>query len=185
MFVAFVGTAALTGCQNEEIGRYTVPKPPTVAEPEAKVRLLAVIVPSKTKTWFFKFTGATPLVKEHEADFRKLVQSVRLDDNSEEKPITWTLPEGWSFERSTRPLRYGTFTIGKGDKAPEVLLSALGREFGSELDNVNRWRKEIGLKPATQAELPKMIKVDEVGGVRVVFVDLNGPGGTGGMGMGR
>lgn len=173
----------LAGCQGDEIQRYQVPKPETYPEPEAKVRLLAAIFPAKDQTWFFKFMGPSAAVKEHQAAFDRFVRSVRFTDR-EDEPITWTLPEGWKYERGKDPLTYGTFRFGTPDKPSRVTLSVLGKEFGSLLDNINRWRGQIGLKPAPQSELTKLSKMEEVNGVQAIFVDMGGPGG-GNMGMGR
>lgn len=183
LLLSSLGVPCLLGCLGDEIKRYQVPKPETHPEPEPKVRLLAAIFPAKDRTWFFKFSSPTGVVKENEGAYNRLVRTVRLADD-EEKPISWTLPDGWRFERSNKPLRYGTFQFGPPDRPVEVTLSALGREAGTLLDNVNRWRKEIGLKPAAQAELPKLTRSDEINGVAVILVDMAGPGG-GNMGMGR
>jgi hypothetical protein len=58
----------------------------------------------------------------------------------------------------------------------KVTLTALGREAASVLDNVNRWRGQVGLKPTTEPELAAITRSLDVDGRAVTLVDLAGPG---------
>lgn len=65
-------------------------------------------------------------------------------------PIHWTIPAGWK-ELPATSIRIGNFLIaGDNDKKAEVAITSFPGRVGTELDNVNRWRREIGLEPLDQ-----------------------------------
>ena len=55
------------------------------------------------------------------------------------------------------------------------LLIKLG---GTLLDNVNRWRKEVGLAEVTEAQLPQVVTEISLGSKKAYQVDFRGPGGV-------
>lgn len=90
-------------------------------------------------------------------------------------PIAYKTPDGWT---ETGP-RGGFVPIltafDVGGKA-ETTVIVMGGGTGGELDNVNRWRGQVGLGPTTAAELakgpPREVKV---GGEAGKYYDLSGP----------
>ncbi len=50
-------------------------------------------------------------------------------------------------------LRQAAFVVDRGGKRAEVTLIALGPQSGSLVDNVNRWRNQIGLPPWTEQQV--------------------------------
>jgi hypothetical protein len=168
-----VGISALLliGCQNDEIRSYTVPK--------QEVRMLAAIVPHGERTWYFKLSGPVQEVGEHKAEFRRFVESSQFSDSSDQ-PLTWTsIPEGWVREHESK-LRYATFRLGASGHPLELTVIPLGKESGSLLDNVNRWRKQLGLAPAAEADLPKLVEETKVGDGIAKLVDFTGNPSAGG-----
>lgn len=176
------------GCgSNDEIKTYQVKKPadnpaaasqaePT-AEGPAKVRLLGAIIPIKDGNWFVKFSGPTEVIDAHEKEFDAFVNSIRVADDPR-KPPTYTAPSGWK-EQPARQMRLVTFAVDDKPNSPQVYIST---PFGgSVLDNVNRWREEVGAKRATAAELPSVTKELLLGTTVAYRVDARGPGGKGGM----
>jgi hypothetical protein len=83
------------------------------------------------------------------------------------------VPEGWRQE-SGSDLRYATFRLGPKDSSLELTVIPLGREAGSILANVNRWRQQIGLKPVSEAELSQVSKQLKIDGISVTWVDMTG-----------
>jgi len=156
-----------SGCQNDEIRSYQVAKPEKI-----ELRLLAAMFQHGERTWFIKLMGPAAEVNEHKEAFDRFLQSVQFSDKTE-TPITWTVPEGWREERGSK-LRYATFHLESKNQSLEVTVVALGREAGTLLANVNRWRGQIGLAPATQAELGKVSKEVKVHGVAGTLVDMAG-----------
>jgi hypothetical protein len=65
--------------------------------------------------------------------------------------LTWTLPKGWT-EKRAGGMRYATLTppvAGRIDASVVVLPGPAG----GELQNVNRWRNQIGLPPIEEGAL--------------------------------
>ena len=60
--------------------------------------------------------------------------------------LEWKAPESWVRE-ADRPMREATWTIRGGSGPVEVILSRWAGGAGRPLENVNRWRGQIGLDP--------------------------------------
>jgi hypothetical protein len=178
VIVCGLGLAALAGCQSgDDIQHYRVPKPETHPEPEPKVRLLAAIFAHGDSTWFFKFMGPTADVKAHEAEYDRFVHSLRFTDQ-EDKPLTWTLPDGWMHEAGKSPLRFATFRFGTREQPLELTVVKLDGEAGSLMPNINRWRGQIGLKPTGEEGVKKVARTEKINGVNAILVEMSGPGGA-------
>lgn len=161
----------LAGCQGgDDITHYQVPRP---KDREVERLLGAILSQQDGESWFFKFTGPSSLVTEHQKDFSAFMQTVRLDDNADAVP-TWKLPDGWKEEKA-QGLRFATLRFG-----PEQSLEiTVGRAGGSVLANVNRWLGQIGLgSAATETELrdQKLVQEVTIHDRKVFLVDLTGPG---------
>src|SRR5262245_46461894 len=81
----------LTGCRDDEITHYKVPRQET---PDPSIRFLGVIVPHEERTWFFKLVGPVSVVEEQRATFDKFLDTVRFTEKPD-TPVTWDTPEGW------------------------------------------------------------------------------------------
>ena len=178
LLLPFLGLllAALLGCEKDEIRHYQATRleiPPDAA-PAAPTptRMITAIFPHKDRTWFFKLTGAPEEVERHKEEFEHFIQSVRFTTKGD-PPITYTVPQGWQRGQGDA-LRFATFRFGSKEKPLEVSITPLGREAGSLLDNVNRWRKQLELKPIDEAELSKEIREINVDEIKVTMVDLTG-----------
>ncbi|MFO0848714.1 MAG: hypothetical protein U0871_09190 [Gemmataceae bacterium] len=177
---------AVVGCgPSDDIKTYSVPKDklaptaptgaaPAVATGPDKVRLLGAIIPAAGgSSYFVKMTGTPEALEPHAAAFEEFVKSVDVSST----PPKYTPPAGWK-QGPAKAMRLVTFLVGDGDKPLEAYLS---EPFaGSVLDNVNRWRNEVGAKPVTEAELPTAAK-ELPGPAKKYLIDVRGPGGSGGM----
>lgn len=168
-----VFVAVLAGCESEPIQTYKVPKSEPAPEPVATVRMLGAIFPAGEQSWFFKLSGPIDAVGKLEKPFEALVTSVKLVEG---KP-SWTNPEGWR-QLPGEGLRFATVKTGPDDAALEVTVGSAG---GSLRGNVDRWRGQIGLKPARGREMEATTRAIDADGIKGTFVDLRGPGGAGGM----
>lgn len=193
--VALVAIAlAQAGCRPApEVSKYTAPKdPPDLNaisdEPgpnEPTVRVLGAIAPaSEPGEWyFFKFqapkmgqTYPPKAIERHAAEFEAFLRSLRFHPD---KPPTWTVPAGWrEVDVPTQFKRIATFRMRKSETTVDLAVSASG---GSLLENINRWRGQVGAEPITEAEIDTKNRVLTVDGRRVVVVDVRGTGGKGGM----
>jgi hypothetical protein len=169
LLVVASSAAVLVGCQTDEIRTYQVPKPDMT-------RLLGAILPHGENTWFFKVSGPGTVVNGQAEEFANFLQSLRFDDGAD-KPLSWTLPEGWKTDRAERKDRYATIRIG--DKDPlELSITKLGREgqASSIIANVNRWRGQLALPPIAEDELGTVSKEFKLGSDTVTVVSLEGAG---------
>jgi hypothetical protein len=68
-------------------------------------------------------------------------------------PIRWTTPAGW---REVPPdgIRLGNFAVqGQDGGKAEVAITSFPGSVGAELDNVNRWRRELRLAPIGESDV--------------------------------
>jgi hypothetical protein len=67
--------------------------------------------------------------------------------------IHWTAPAHWTVQPKTS-MRAGSFAAkgAKGGSA-DISIIPIPGESGTELDNINRWRGQVGLGPVTEGEL--------------------------------
>src|SRR5687768_7590353 len=55
------------------------------------------------------------------------------------------VPAGWEQDPRQRMMREATFNVGDPAKKTEVVITKLPNLSGGLLDNVNRWRGQVGL----------------------------------------
>lgn len=92
-----------------------------------------------------------------------------------ETRISSSVPQGW-VQEEPRPFRAVSFQIGQGDKAAEVIVSKLPASgSGSRIDNINRWRGQVGLAPLAENQ-PQPSQPIKVGGTDGALFDFVGPG---------
>jgi hypothetical protein len=176
----------LLGCQKDEIQHYRVPKEDTGSKAETKegapARLFGVIVPRGNRTWFFKLSGPATPVEAQKDTFDHFMASVRFKDQVD-KPVSWTVPEGWKEEAGGSAFRYATLRFQSQDVPLELTVTFFQGEGGSLLANVNRWRGQLNLPPITEAKLGEMTKPIEIDGNKATYVDMIGTAAAGGGGM--
>jgi hypothetical protein len=80
--------------------------------------------------------------------------------HSTSSSLTFDVPDGWEPGKAST-MRAASFAVT--DAGQQVDISAL-RAGGNELDNVNRWREQVGLEAVTQAELDETVREIEVDG---------------------
>lgn len=194
----------LAGCgQYDDITRYTVPKlepipiagvatgplrSGTMLTPASGPQAtLGAIVPLDEVGWFFKLTGPPEAVLQHQAEFDAFVRSLRFSAGPDPKP-SWDLPAGWQ-QRPGEGLRYATLRVGSHDPPLELTVIPLPRVSAEKekyvLDNVNRWRTQVGLEPIAVSDLAGQTQTLTVDGRAVTTVLLVGPGAGGNQGAGR
>ena len=87
-------------------------------------------------------------------------------------PIQWTLPDGWQ-QLAPDGIRIGNLAVpGKNGGNATVAITSFPGDVGTELDNVNRWRQQLGLAPVEQREVSsESVTVDSSDGK---LFDLSG-----------
>jgi hypothetical protein len=196
------------GCADDDIVRYQIPKQkdidrlnpaasPTAEEDAAHdvstpaaarepAQMLAAIVPHGELGWFFKLTGPPDAVGPQRERFESFLESLTFAD--EGSAPQWTLPEGWSAQPGSG-LRYATLLIEDAQPPLELSVTSLagpapGEEEEYLLDNINRWREQLGLAKIDAGELGNESRSVACQGATATLVDLTGEMAAGG-GMGR
>ena len=164
---------------------------PKGADPAKDGRIIAAIAPTATQTLFFKMRGNADLTEAQKPDFIKWVAAVcnaqtetRSPQTAEAPPqestapqLKWKTPEGWT-EIPASSMRYASFSAAEsnGEKIDISVVTFPG-DGGSDVDNVNRWRQQIGLPP-----IPNDLKASDAAQLKspdATFetVDIAGPKG--------
>lgn len=88
--------------------------------------------------------------------------------------LQWKLPAGWQ-EVPAGQMRLASFrVVGEGGKQADVSIIPLPGLAGRDLDNVNRWREQVGLPPVTEEEVAKVAEPLEIAGLKAQLYDQAG-----------
>jgi hypothetical protein len=89
--------------------------------------------------------------------------------------IRWELPHGWG-EGLPSTMRYASFsaTQENGEKVDISVVTFPG-DGGNDLDNVNRWRQQIGLAGVDAGELNSIIAPFQSNQINFSIADMIGP----------
>ena len=101
--------------------------------------------------------------------------SATADAGASERPaVPWTVPAGWE-EKPASGMRVASYGVKRPDgRSADISVVAMGGGAGGELENVNRWRDQIGLEPATEADLAGLRSIIPAGNRQVVVYELDG-----------
>jgi len=127
------------------------------AESSAPTRMVVAIFQRAEAAWFFKITGALEEVAQSESAWQPFIDSIKFESKgSGERPV-WKLPEGWSLGGKAQMV-FAILEIP--DTEAEIRISRLGGQQDL-LSNVNRWRGQLSLPPATAGGLEKNLTVKQ------------------------
>ena len=88
--------------------------------------------------------------------------------------LHWTLPVSW-HETARGEMRLASFSVkSENGQTADVSIIALPGMAGGDLNNVNRWRGQVGLSPIAEEELAKLAESVDVGGFAGVLFDQAG-----------
>jgi hypothetical protein len=161
---------------------------PKDADPAKDGRIVAAIAPGGTSALFFKMRGNADLAEAQKPDFIKWVAAVcneqpesrspqmaaMASQNSGAPQIKWNTPEGWT-EIPPSSMRYASFSVSGEDGAKiDISIVTFPGEGGSDADNVNRWRGQIGLAPLDGKQIEAMIVPMNPGSANFSTVDIVG-----------
>lgn len=174
---ALLTVAVLVGCEPApQVSRYTAEKDPyakAVDEPvpgEPRDRILGAIAPAggKDQWYFLKITSTPKAIEPRLAEFDAIVASLKFAGDT----ATWTLPPGWKevVVKSTVP-RMATLRSETDGKIVDLAVSQIG---GDLLENINRWRDQVGQPAITADEIKTKCRTMTVDGREVIIVDVSG-----------
>jgi hypothetical protein len=182
-----VTAVAATGCKPEPaVSKYTAPHTPVEASPEpdlpedpaAGERILGLVAPAagpkQPQWWFFKLRGRPKALEHRAANLRALAGTLKFPEN-EDTP-KFDLPKGW--EQGKPANQFSAFSIRTGHPYTPNRID-VSQTGGSLVENINRWRGQVGLDALGEAELMKTLtELKSADGKTVYWVDLTGPGGA-------
>jgi hypothetical protein len=166
----------------------------------APTRILAAMQSRGDAVWFFKMTGDADLVKAQKAAFVQFAAAYPLphDHDHDEKgepsasaptatldhdqpapsvspapaQSRWKTPAGWT-EQAPGAMQDGKFSAADGKAT--ITISIFENSGGDLRPNVDRWRGQIGLKPATDEEFNRSVTPLDLPEGKATVVDVTGP----------
>jgi len=137
---------------------------PKDADPARDGRIVAAMTTTGDSTLFFKMRGNADLTEAQKGEFIKWVAAVCNAQVETKSPqiaampprdpgapqIKWKTPEGWT-EVPHSAMRYASFSVADGNGGKiDISVVTFAGDGGSDTDNVNRWRGQIGLAPVDE-----------------------------------
>lgn len=155
---------------------------------DAEQKIVTALLNEPEASWFFKLSGAPAFVDAQKAgfaDFVKGVQFVAASDAPPAAPVApeaatpqfkWTVPDSWSAVAAGQ-MQVAKFTVpAAGSAKAEVSVSIFPSDTGGLASNVDRWRGQLGLGPATEAELKQLVTPLDPADSRATLVDMKNNG---------
>ena len=166
------------------------------------LRVMAALLDREGTGWFFKMTGSDPLVTAQRTAFLDFLKSIEFPaadaaaaapadsphggmmmgapplaagsvTASASKP-TWTVPPTWQEVPGGQFLVAKFNLAGEGGVQAAVNVSTSAGEGGGWADNVNRWRRQLGLDAISAEEVAKATTSLDAGGGQAKVVNLAG-----------
>lgn len=160
-----------------------VSKDPQIEE-KHKRRTIAAVARREGTIWFVKMIGEDELVASQKEALTAFLKTLDFHTGSHgEQPATaeaapsapmknWKKPDTWT---QVAPGQMVLAAYDVGGKA-KVTVTSFPGDVGGLTANVNRWRGQVGLPSASEAEIKSGLQeVDLADGSRGTLVDLKGP----------
>lgn len=81
-----------------------------------------------------------------------------------EAKVPWTVPGEWTEKPTAGGMRLASYGVTAPDgRALDISVVALGEQAGTELENVNRWRRELELPPIEEAQIASVRSSVKIG----------------------
>ena len=119
-------------------------------------KLTGLVLVAEDSVVFVKMLGSPAAVDAERGHFEQFVHSVRR--TGENPTLRWQAPEDWQVG-APHKMRVVTF-LPPGEQRLECYVTMLRGSGGSALDNINRWREQIGLAPTDQASVTALPHID-------------------------
>jgi hypothetical protein len=161
---------------------------PDNADPARDGRIIAAMVTTANSTLFFKMRGNADLTEAQKGDFIKWVAAVCNAQTQTGPPemaaarpqaantprIQWKKPEGWT-EVPPSSMRYASFSAPSEDGGKiDISVVTFPGDGGSDADNVNRWRGQIGLAPLDPDAVTSQVTPLKTGDTTFLTTDIAG-----------
>lgn len=165
----------LAGCQEHE--PISQNRWPRVALMQ---RFLGAMIPAGDTVWFVKLVGPEVEIAKQTSNFDAFLRSLNL---AEKARLTWKLPTGWEEKTdAAKEGRFATIWIASGKKNLELTVTSLDAaapQASSVEENINRWRRQIGLAMLDRdkpGEFEDYYREMRLAGLDAFVIDMIGPG---------
>ena len=91
--------------------------------------------------------------------------------------LKWSAPESWT-PKTGSSMRKGSYAIKRDGAEADFAITAFPGDTGGLHANINRWRGQVGLPPASPADLDAAVQHVDGQGLHYDVVELAGPSGT-------
>ena len=161
---------------------------PDNADPARDGRIIAAMVTTANATLFFKMRGNADLTETQKGDFIKWVAAVceaqtqagsaqmaeAPPQTASAPTIKLTTPEGWT-EVPPSSMRYASFSAPAEDGGKiDISIVTFPGDGGSDADNINRWRGQMGLAPADTNAVTSQVAPLKTGDTTFSTTDIAG-----------
>lgn len=116
-------------------------------------------------------TPATPITPAMVASPALIAQSGAIG-----KPVFPKTPEGW-IEQDPGAMRKGSWKVSVSGASAELAVTAFPGDVGGRMANINRWRGQLGLEPATP-DFYDAIQIARVGDTQGELVSMQSTDGA-------
>jgi hypothetical protein len=159
---------------------------PDNADPARDGRIVAAMMTTANATLFFKMRGNAELTEAQKSDFLKWVAAVcdaqtqtpssqvaaAPPQTTSAPPIKWTTPDGWT-EVPPSSMRYASFSApADGGGKIDISVVTFPGDGGSDADNINRWRGQMGLAPVDANAVTSQIAPLKTGDMTFSTTDI-------------
>lgn len=163
------------GCKDREISSYRIPKEPA---PAAAAPKLAAPSSQQLPDGHPPIGGAAGGAETAPAAGGSSMGALPSGAVAAGNALTWTAPAHWQA-KAPGMVRKGSYTlVGEAGATGDLGITAFPGDTGGLHANINRWRGQIGLAPAGNAEIEAAIEHIDANGLHLDFVDLVGPQGV-------
>jgi hypothetical protein len=143
-----------TGCRDREVTTYRVPKEKETPPPAAVAAPSGALPPDHPPV------GGAGAASAPSAQAAMANTAVPTAGGSN---LTWTAPATWTAKPSSA-MRKGSYALKRDGAEADLSITAFPGDTGGLHANLNRWRGQVGLSPASAADLDAaLVHVDGQG----------------------
>jgi hypothetical protein len=156
----------LSGCKDRQITAYRAPKDPAPAT-----------VPGATSGESGLPADHPPIHGSNTAPSPGSDMANTAVPTAGGSDLKWTAPETWA-PKSGSSMRKGSYAIKRDGAEADFAITAFPGDTGGLHANINRWRGQVGLPPASPAELDAAVQHIDGQGLHFDVVELVGSSGS-------
>ena len=152
------------------------------------LRIVTAMAHRADGSWFYKLAGDADLVEAQKPAFLGFLKSIKISaspaaavaaapassEAAPGAPSEWKTPAGWK-PVAPGPMQDAKFSVpNQGAAKADVTISVFPNSTGGTLANVNRWRGQLSLPDAEEADLAGLVTPLDGKIPGAMLVDLNG-----------